>query len=147
MIPFPPAQPVPALTVQGLTRRFQGLVAVDSVDFTVRQGTVHGLIGPNGAGKTTLFNLVSGVLAPSAGSVRLGERVLDGLSPYRRTALGLARTFQNIRIFSEMTVLENVMTGLHTRLSATWGILLRGDRKSTRLNSSHSGESRMPSSA
>ncbi|WP_244914088.1 ABC transporter ATP-binding protein, partial [Methylobacterium frigidaeris] len=114
------------LTVQGLTRRFQGLVAVDSVDFTVQPGTVHGLIGPNGAGKTTLFNLVSGVLAPSAGSVRLGDQPLDGLPPYRRTALGLARTFQNIRIFSEMTVLENVMTGLHTRLSSTWGILLRG---------------------
>jgi branched-chain amino acid transport system ATP-binding protein len=116
------------LTVQGLTRRFQGLVAVDAVDFAVQPGTVHGLIGPNGAGKTTLFNLVSGVLAPSAGSVRLGDQPLDGLPPYRRTALGLARTFQNIRIFSEMTVLENVMTGLHTRLSATWGILLRSSR-------------------
>ncbi len=114
------------LTVQGLTRRFQGLVAVDSVDFVVQPGTVHGLIGPNGAGKTTLFNLVSGVLAPSAGSVRLGDQPLDGLAPYRRTALGLARTFQNIRIFSEMTVLENVMTGLHTRLTSTWGIVLRG---------------------
>ncbi|GJD51575.1 Sulfate/thiosulfate import ATP-binding protein CysA [Methylobacterium crusticola] len=115
----------PLLAVEGLTRRFQGLVAVDAVDFAVAEGTVHGLIGPNGAGKTTLFNLVSGVLAPSAGSVRLDGRALDGLPPYRRTALGLARTFQNIRVFSEMTVLENVMTGLHTRLTAGWGILVR----------------------
>ncbi|MFE1600743.1 ABC transporter ATP-binding protein [Methylobacterium sp. ID0610] len=115
----------PLLAAEGLTRRFQGLLAVDSVDIAVREGTVHGLIGPNGAGKTTLFNLLSGVLAPTAGSVRLDGRSLDGLPPYRRTALGLARTFQNIRIFSEMTVLENVMTGMHARLSSGLGILLR----------------------
>ncbi|MGY2052843.1 ABC transporter ATP-binding protein [Methylobacterium sp. JK268] len=115
----------PLLAAEGLTRRFQGLVAVDSVDVAVRAGTVHGLIGPNGAGKTTLFNLLSGVLAPTSGHIRLGGTPLDGLPPYRRTALGLARTFQNIRIFSEMTVLENVMTGMHARLTAGLGILWR----------------------
>ena len=115
----------PRLQVSGLTKRFRGLVAVDGVDFSVSGGTVHGLIGPNGAGKTTLFNMVSGVLAPTAGSVLLDGTPLDGLSPYRRTARGVARTFQNIRMFSEMTVLENVMTGMHSRLGATWGVLLR----------------------
>ncbi|MEH3147040.1 MAG: ABC transporter ATP-binding protein [Methylobacterium frigidaeris] len=115
----------PLLAVEGLTRRFQGLVAVDGVDVAVREGTVHGLIGPNGAGKTTCFNMISGVLAPSEGRVSLDGRPLDGLPPYRRTALGLARTFQNIRVFSEMTVLENVMTGMHARLSAGLGIFWR----------------------
>ncbi|WP_298961511.1 ABC transporter ATP-binding protein [uncultured Methylobacterium sp.] len=115
----------PLLAVEGLTRRFQGLVAVDGVDVAVREGTVHGLIGPNGAGKTTCFNMISGVLAPSEGRVSLDGHPLDGLPPYRRTARGLARTFQNIRIFSEMTVLENVMTGMHARLTAGLGILWR----------------------
>ncbi|RVU17419.1 ABC transporter ATP-binding protein [Methylobacterium oryzihabitans] len=115
----------PLLAVEGLTRRFQGLVAVDGVDVAVREGTVHGLIGPNGAGKTTCFNMISGVLPPSEGRVSLDGHPLDGLPPYRRTARGLARTFQNIRIFSEMTVLENVMTGMHARLTAGLGILWR----------------------
>ncbi len=115
----------PLLAVRGLTKRFRGLVAVDGVDFDVAEGTVHGLIGPNGAGKTTLFNMVSGVLPPSAGSVVLDGTPLDGLSPYRRTARGVARTFQNIRMFSDMSVLENVMTGMHSRLHATWEVVLR----------------------
>jgi branched-chain amino acid transport system ATP-binding protein len=103
------------LDVDGLGRRFAGLVAVDGVSFTVTRGQVHGLIGPNGAGKTTLFNLLSGLIASDTGHVRLDGVTLDGLPSWRRARLGLARTFQNIRLFADMTVLENVLTGLHAR--------------------------------
>ena len=106
------------LSVEGLTRRYAGLVAVDAVDMAVAAGTVHAVIGPNGAGKTTLFNLVSGITAPSAGRIVLGGHDITSLPADRRAALGLARTFQNIRIFGAMTVLENVLTGLHTTLRA-----------------------------
>ncbi len=106
------------LETRGLTRRFAGLLAVDSVDMTVQADTVHALIGPNGAGKTTLFNLISGLAVPSQGSVLLQGRDLTALPADRRTALGLARTFQNIRIFGAMSVLENVLTGLHPRRAA-----------------------------
>ncbi len=108
----------PLLRVAGLTRTFRGLKAVDGVDLAVEPGTVHGLIGPNGAGKTTFFNLVSGVLVPDAGTVALDGAPLDGLSTYRRTARGLARTFQNIRMFTDASALENVMTGMHSRLAS-----------------------------
>jgi branched-chain amino acid transport system ATP-binding protein len=107
------------LTVQGLTKQFQGLRAVDNVDLTVARGTVHGLIGPNGAGKTTLFNMISGLLPPTSGSLTFAGASLDGLSTYRRTARGLARTFQNIRMFADGTVTENVLTGMHSRLGAS----------------------------
>ncbi|HVJ52499.1 MAG TPA: ABC transporter ATP-binding protein [Aliidongia sp.] len=103
------------LVVEGLSRRFRGLLAVDAVDLTVESGQVHGLIGPNGAGKTTLFNLLSGLTPPDAGRVRLDGAALDGLPSWRRTRAGLARTFQNIRLFAEMTVFENVLTGFHSR--------------------------------
>ncbi|WP_189043442.1 ABC transporter ATP-binding protein [Aliidongia dinghuensis] len=109
----------PLLEVQDLTVRFRGLVAVDHVNFTVEPGTVHGLIGPNGAGKTTCFNLVSGLIPPSGGTVRLAGASLDGLPSWKRTRAGLSRTFQNIRMFQEMTVRENVMTGMHARLAAS----------------------------
>jgi branched-chain amino acid transport system ATP-binding protein len=114
------------LRLEGLTRRFAGLVAVDDVTMSVEAGGVHAVIGPNGAGKTTLFNLISGLVAPSTGRIVLDGRVISGLAPERRAALGLGRTFQNIRIFSAMTVLENVLTGLHTRMHAGLGsVLLR----------------------
>ncbi len=108
------------LRVEGLTRAFQGLVAVDNVWFTVEAGTVHALIGPNGAGKTTLFNIISGLLAADDGRLFLGDRDITAAGPHRRAAFGLARTFQNIRIFAGMSVLENVMTGMHPRLGAPW---------------------------
>ena len=108
----------PLLALQGLTRRYSGLVAVDAVDMHVMPGGVHAVIGPNGAGKTTLFNLISGLVPPSAGTVALGGQDVTRLPPDRRAALGLGRTFQNIRIFTGMTVLENVLTGLHARLGA-----------------------------
>jgi len=107
------------LTLTGVVRRFAGLVAVDNVDLTVAQGSIHALIGPNGAGKTTLFNLISGVTTLSAGHIRLGETDISTLPANRRAALGIARTFQNIRVFGAMTVLENVLTGLHVRLHAS----------------------------
>ena len=116
----------PALAVTDLTKRFRGLVAVDSVSFEVLPGTVHGLIGPNGAGKTTLFNMISGVLPADGGSIRLAGQPLDALPTWERTKRGVARTFQNIRMFTEMSVVENVMTGMHSRLkSGLAQILLR----------------------
>jgi len=106
------------LDLAGVTRRYAGLVAVDAVDMQVFSGGIHALIGPNGAGKTTLFNLISGVTPVSAGQIVLGGADITRLGAHRRARLGVARTFQNIRIFGAMTVLENVLTGLHTKLSA-----------------------------
>ena len=107
------------LEITGLTRRFSGLLAVDSVDMSVAQGGIHAVIGPNGAGKTTLFNLVSGLLPPTSGRIVLAGQDVTHLPAHRRAALGVARTFQNIRIFGGMTVLENVLTGLHATARAT----------------------------
>ncbi len=110
------------LEVRGLTMDFGGLRAVDGVDLDVRVGEIVALIGPNGAGKTTFFNCVTGIYAPTAGDVvihppggRGGSRRIGGMKPNRITALGMARTFQNIRLFPAMTVLENVMIGRHCR--------------------------------
>jgi ABC-type branched-subunit amino acid transport system ATPase component len=91
---------------------------VDSLSFAVEAGSVHGLIGPNGAGKTTVFNLLSGLQVPSDGEITLDGARIEKLSAYARTRRGLSRTFQNIRVFAEMTALENVMAGMHTRLNA-----------------------------
>jgi len=112
-------QMTPLLDIQDLTVRFRGLVAVDHVSFQVEAGTVHGLIGPNGAGKTTCFNLISGLIPPTSGSAILAGTPLDGLPSWKRTRAGLSRTFQNIRMFQEMTVRENVMTGMQSRLQAS----------------------------
>ena len=97
------------LELDGVTRRFGGHRAVDSVSFRVREGSITGLIGPNGAGKTTVFNLIAGVLRPTAGRIALGDRRLDGQPPHRVLRAGVARTFQIPRPFAAMTVLENVM--------------------------------------
>jgi branched-chain amino acid transport system ATP-binding protein len=109
---------VSLLEVSGLSKRFGGLQAVKDVSFRVERGTVKALIGPNGAGKTTLFNLVSGVLPPDAGSVLLDGAPLDGQPAHRIAARGLSRTFQQIRLFAQMTALENVMVGAHPRSRA-----------------------------
>ena len=121
------------LRVQNLTVRFGGLTAVDRISFEVKQGSVHGLIGPNGAGKTTAFNLISGVLKPTSGSVFLGDTLLNGKPTYERTRLGMARTFQNIRTFHAMTLIENVMTGAHTRVPYGIGAALTRSRRFRRM--------------
>ena len=101
------------LEVKHVTMRFGGVRALDGISLGVEVGTVHGLIGPNGAGKTTLINILSGVAAPSSGEVRFLDQMIQGLPPHRIAALGMARTFQNIRLFPTMTCLENVIAGQH----------------------------------
>jgi branched-chain amino acid transport system ATP-binding protein len=103
------------LDMTDLRKDFEGLMAVFDVSFPVRRGEIVSLIGPNGAGKTTIFNLITGVLPATSGSVRYRGRELRGLRPHQINALGLARTFQNVRLFGNMTVLENVMVGRHAR--------------------------------
>ena len=116
----------PRLEIAQLTVRFGGLAAVDDVSFAVAPGRVHGLIGPNGAGKTTLFNLVCGLVAPTSGAIRLDGQRIDALPSWGRAKLGLARTFQNIRMFNDMSVLETVMTGMHAGLGESLpAVLLR----------------------
>ncbi|HEY6217168.1 MAG TPA: ABC transporter ATP-binding protein [Pyrinomonadaceae bacterium] len=95
------------------TIRFGGLVAVNALDMSVRQGEIYGLIGPNGAGKTTIFNLLTGVYAPTSGELFFQGQRIDGLKPYEISRRGISRTFQNIRLFPSMSVLENVMTACH----------------------------------
>ena len=106
----------PLLQVDGLTRRFGGLVAVDDLSFELGAGEILGLIGPNGAGKSTTFNLVAGALAPNAGTIRLEGRDLAGLRPHRIAARGIMRTFQHNMAFEGMTVSENILIGRHTRM-------------------------------
>jgi len=106
------------LAATGVTKRFGSLVAVNRVDVGIEPGTIHAIIGPNGAGKTTLFNCVTGLHAHDEGAIVFKGRPLDGLKPHERVELGMGRTFQNIRLFSQMTVLENVMVGRHCRTHA-----------------------------
>ncbi|HET7331599.1 ABC transporter ATP-binding protein [Dyella sp.] len=104
------------LAIRNLCRNFGGLQVLQDVSFTVPEGSVFGLIGPNGAGKTTLFNLVTGLMRPSSGSIEFDGTDLVTVPPYRITALGVARTFQNIRVFREMTLVENVIVGMQQRI-------------------------------
>jgi branched-chain amino acid transport system ATP-binding protein len=114
------------LAVSNLTKKFGGLTAVNSVDITVQKESITAVIGPNGAGKTTFFNLVTGVYQPDKGNVQLGSTSLVGLKPHEISRHGIARTFQNIRLFSNITVLENVMVGLHNHLKGgLFGTLLQ----------------------
>ncbi len=109
------------LEVNNLRKAFGGLLAVFDVSFAVEPGELLAIIGPNGAGKTTIFNLLSGVLKPTGGSIRLTGRLVNELEPHAITSLGLARTFQSIRLFGNMTVLENVMVGRHVK--SRYGLL------------------------
>lgn len=106
------------LAIRGLSRSFGGLRAVDDVSFTVERNMIKAVIGPNGAGKTTLFNLISGALAPDTGDVIIDGAHIQGRPPYRIARYGISRTFQNIKLFSHMSVLENVMIGRHMRSRA-----------------------------
>ena len=109
----------PLLHTFSLRKEFGGLVAVDDVDFTVPTGAIVSLIGPNGAGKTTFFNMLTGVYKPTAGSVVFAGEDLTGKPPHAFTDRGIGRTFQNIRLFQNMTALENVLVGMHSRLKGT----------------------------
>jgi branched-chain amino acid transport system ATP-binding protein len=104
------------LSIRNLGKHFGGLSVLQDVSFEVPAGSIYGLIGPNGAGKTTVFNLITGLLQPSSGSIEFQGESLVGVAPHRITHRGIARTFQNIRIFKEMDLLENVMVGLHEEL-------------------------------
>ncbi|GAB1455078.1 MAG: ABC transporter ATP-binding protein [Spirochaetia bacterium] len=108
------------LQVTGLTKRFGGLSAVSSVDFTVRQGGITGLIGPNGAGKTTIFNLITGVYKVTSGTVSFEGKDITDTEPYLIADIGITRTFQNIRLFKNLTVFDNVLTACHA--SATYNL-------------------------
>ena len=106
------------LSATGVTKRFGSLVAVSRVDVQIEPGTIHAIIGPNGAGKTTLFNCVTGLHAHDEGTILFKGRPLEHLKSHERVRLGMSRTFQNVRLFSQMTVLENVMVGRHCRTHA-----------------------------
>jgi len=113
----PPANAV--LKTEKATIRFGGLVAVNELSMSVGQGEIYGLIGPNGAGKTTIFNLLTGVYTPTSGEIYFKEHRIDGLRPYEIASRGVSRTFQNIRLFPSMSVLENVMTACHIHMDQT----------------------------
>jgi branched-chain amino acid transport system ATP-binding protein len=106
------------LESRGVSKRFGGVQALSGVSFAIRRGEIYGLIGPNGAGKTTLFNLLTGIYAPDAGGFTFDGRALAGLRPDQVAAAGIARTFQNIRLFGNLSALENVMIGRHVRTRA-----------------------------
>jgi len=110
-----PPPPPPLLELEDISRRFGGLLALNRVSVRVEEGEILGLIGPNGAGKTTLFNLISGVTPPSAGRILWRGEPIRGLSEDRVNRLGIARTFQNLRLFGPLSCLENVLVGLHHR--------------------------------
>jgi branched-chain amino acid transport system ATP-binding protein len=109
------------LTAENLRKEFGGLVAVNDVDFTIPEGSIISLIGPNGAGKTTFFNMLTGMYAPTSGRIVFDGVEVTDKPPHAITALGIGRTFQNIRLFQQMTALENVLVGMHPRLKG--GIL------------------------
>lgn len=109
------------LKVSGLVKRFGGLTAVGGVDFSFPRGKISAVIGPNGAGKTTFFNMITGIYTPDEGQIELDGNSIVGVKPHQITGRGIARTFQNIRLFGSMTVLENVMVGMHIHLKS--GIL------------------------
>jgi branched-chain amino acid transport system ATP-binding protein len=116
----------PLLDVRALSMSFGGLRAVSEFSLALRPGELQGLIGPNGAGKTTVFNLLTGVYPPTSGEVRLAGRTLTGLKPNRIAAAGLARTFQNIRLFSQLSVIDNVRVACHLRArTGLWGAIAR----------------------
>jgi len=118
-VPTPPHADAPLVTVRGLSKRFGGIVAVDGIDFELYAGEILGIIGPNGAGKTTTFNLIAGVFPSAAGSVRLRDTEILGLSPHDVAAHGIIRTYQHNRLFAGLTVLDNVLIGAHTRFSGS----------------------------
>ncbi len=118
------------LVAEQIAKRFGGVQALNDVSFSIREGEVYGLIGPNGAGKTTLFNLLTGIYRPDGGAFALDGREITGLTPDRIAAAGIARTFQNIRLFANLSALENVMIGRHVRTHAGVLSAIVRDRRS-----------------
>ncbi len=117
------------LEARAVRKEFGGLVAVNDVDFTIPVGKIVSLIGPNGAGKTTFFNIVTGVYKPTSGEVSFHGDLITGFPPHKVTKLGMARTFQNIRLFHNMTAVENVQVAMHSRLKGgVWASILRTPR-------------------
>jgi branched-chain amino acid transport system ATP-binding protein len=117
------------LEAHKVTKRFGGLTAVGSFDVAIRERTIHSIIGPNGAGKTTFFNCITGFYRHEEGTILYKDDPLDGMSPDRITRLGIARTYQNIRLFQNMTVIENVLVGQHYHMKAgIFGAIIRGKR-------------------
>ena len=110
----------PILRCDHVTMRFGGLVAISEVDLAVEEHSIHSVIGPNGAGKTTLFNCVTQNLRPTSGQVWFGGQRIDGLTPDRVAAAGMSRTYQNIRLFRNITAMENLLVGMHLHLRSTW---------------------------
>ena len=116
----------PILEIRGITKRFGGLTALSDVSFAIAEGSIYGLIGPNGAGKTTLFNVLTGLYPFDEGTFTFQGAQLNELTPDRIAALGIARTFQNIRLFANLSAIENVMIGRHVRTHAgVWGAITR----------------------
>jgi branched-chain amino acid transport system ATP-binding protein len=114
------------LELRGATKRFGGLLAVNNINFELPAAMIASIIGPNGAGKTTLFNLITGIYAPTEGTIHFNGQQINGKRPDQITALGMCRTFQNVRLFQNMTVLENVLVGAHTQVKSTaLGAVLR----------------------
>ena len=117
------------LVAKGVGKRFGGVQALSDVSFAIRRGEIYGLIGPNGAGKTTLFNVLTGIYAPDEGEFSFDGAPLVGLKPHQVAERGIARTFQNIRLFANLSALENVMIGRHVRTGAgVLGAILRDPR-------------------
>jgi branched-chain amino acid transport system ATP-binding protein len=124
-----PAPTTPILQVEGITRRFGGLTALSEVSFSINRGEIYGLIGPNGAGKTTCFNVLTGIYEQNEGVIRFQGAELRDATPDRIARLGIARTFQNIRLFGNLSALENVMIGRHVRTHANVvGAIFRGKK-------------------
>ena len=123
------SQSLPLLAAEGIAKRFGGVQALSDVSFTIRHGEIYGLIGPNGAGKTSLFNVLTGIYQADGGRFTFDGVPLAGLKPHEVAARGIARTFQNIRLFANLSALENVMIGRHVRTRATvFGAIFRNAR-------------------
>jgi branched-chain amino acid transport system ATP-binding protein len=113
------------ITITNLTKQFGGLIAIENLDIEVKEQSIHSVIGPNGAGKTTLFNCITGFYRPEIGDIRLDDHSLVGLLPDQIVRYGIARTYQNIRLFPDLTAMENILVGLHSHLrSGYFGIVL-----------------------
>jgi branched-chain amino acid transport system ATP-binding protein len=111
---------MPLLEAKGIMKRFGGLIAVQKVDYCIEPRTINAIIGPNGAGKTTFFNLMTGIYTPDEGTITFDGKNITGLKPNKINRAGIARTFQNIRLFGAMTVIENCLVGMHPRLHIDW---------------------------